>query len=90
MHKQNPSTIHKDLKPENILITQGKNGRFIKIGDFGTSIFHFSSSQTYTSDVGTPKFMAPEVIYENKYDTKADIHSLGVISQYNFDIGDET
>jgi hypothetical protein len=70
--------IHRDLKPANILITYGINGRFVKLGDFGLSVTHqFNESHTQCS--GTLKYMAPEVIKSRKYDTKADIYSLGVI-----------
>jgi serine/threonine protein kinase len=70
--------IHRDLKPANILITDGIIGRFVKLGDFGLSVTHqFNESHTQCS--GTLKYMAPEVIKSRKYDTKADIYSLGVI-----------
>jgi serine/threonine protein kinase len=60
------------------LITDGINGRFVKLGDFGLSVTHqFNESHTQCS--GTLKYMAPEVIKSRKYDTKADIYSLGVI-----------
>jgi serine/threonine protein kinase len=32
--------IHRDLKPKNILITNGMNGRFVKLCDFGLATFH--------------------------------------------------
>jgi serine/threonine protein kinase len=32
--------IHRDLKPANILITDGINGRFVKLADFGLSVNH--------------------------------------------------
>ena len=50
LHKQ--SVIHRDLKPENILLTDGQNGRFIKIADFGLSVFHDYVSQSHTKDCG--------------------------------------
>jgi serine/threonine protein kinase len=77
LHKQ--KVIHRDLKPANILITNGNNGRFIKIADFGLSVFHQYEGQLHTQCVGTMKYMAPEVKGTQKYDTKVDIYSLGVI-----------
>jgi serine/threonine protein kinase len=71
--------IHRDLKPANILITDGINGRFVKLGDFGLSVIHEFNDQSHTLGSGTMKYMAPEVIKSSKYDTKADIYSLGVI-----------
>jgi serine/threonine protein kinase len=74
------------LKPENILITYGMNGRFVKIVDFGEIAFHKFDAQTHTQDKGTVRYVAPEVSNSRKYDTKADIFSLGVISQQLFSI----
>jgi serine/threonine protein kinase len=74
-----PPIIHRDLKPANILISYGLNGRFVKLADFGLSTFHEFEGQSHTQNIGTHKYMAPEVLYGKKYDTKADIHSLGVI-----------
>jgi hypothetical protein len=82
LHKRN--IIHRDLKPENILITDGRNGRFIKIGDFGLSVKHEFINQSHTEDRGTVKYMAPEVIRSRKYNMKADVYSLGLISQHLF------
>jgi serine/threonine protein kinase len=79
LHKEN--IIHRDLKPANILITNGINGRFIKIADFGLSVIHELPDQSHTQDSGTIKYMAPEVSNSRKYDMKADIYSLGVIIQ---------
>ncbi len=86
LHKQKPSIIHRDLKPENILITDGSNGRFVKIADFGLSTMH-NLDQSHTGEVGTIKYMAPEVSEgRRKYNTKADIYSLGVIMKNFFNI----
>jgi alpha-tubulin suppressor-like RCC1 family protein len=80
LHKQNPQIIHRDLKPTNILITNGLNGRFVKIADFGLATLHKHDDESHSQLAGTLKYMAPEVLTTRKYDTKADIFSLGVIS----------
>ncbi len=82
LHKQN--IIHRDLKPKNILVTNGSNGRYIKIADFGIATEH-SGEQSHTQLVGTKKYMAPEVWKSRKYDKK-DIYSIGVITQEMFNI----
>jgi serine/threonine protein kinase len=83
LHKN--GIIYRDLKPQNILVSNGANGRYIKIADFGAAISHLEG-QSHTQLRGTLKFMAPEVLNGRKYDTKADIYSIGVIIQEMFDI----
>jgi serine/threonine protein kinase len=85
LHKLNPPIIHRDLKPANILITNGLNGRFVKIADFGLAKYHTFSDETHTQGVGTVKYIAPEVLKGRNYNTKADIFSLGVAEEL-FDI----
>ena len=91
LHESNPPIIHRDLKPHNILITEeSRNGRFLKLCDFGLATFDSLTTVSHSVGKGTPKYMAPEVIYSKLsrtgYNTKADIYSLGVIAQELFDI----
>jgi serine/threonine protein kinase len=67
--------LHGDVKPANILIT--KEGR-PKLGDFGIARF---AAQAPTSDEvkGTPAFLSPEQIAEQKQDARSDLFSLGII-----------
>ncbi|CAG2180074.1 unnamed protein product, partial [Oppiella nova] len=88
LHELNPQIIHRDLKPENILIAKHvRNGRFIKLCDFGLAVEHRTETQSHSKNKGTPKYMAPE-LDQSKYSTKADIYSLGIISMELFDILD--
>jgi serine/threonine protein kinase len=80
--------IHRDLKPANILITDGINGRFVKLADFGISVIHQYIDETHTQFSGTLQYMAPEVIKSRKYDTKADIYSIGIIAEELFFLKD--
>ena len=68
--------VHRDLKPSNILI--GKDGK-IKISDFGISKLMSAEEQSTTRGPGTQKFMAPEILKEEKYNEKADVYSFGVV-----------
>ncbi len=86
LHKQNPSIIQRDLKPENIFITYGLDGRFIKISYFGLATYHKFEDQSRTIGLGTPKYIAPEVLQSRHYSTESDIYSLGVITQFIFNI----
>jgi len=88
-NKNKKVVIHRDLKPSNILLTSGINGRFVKIADFGLSTYHEKSDQTHTSKLGTENYTAPEVLDGRKYDTRADLYSLGKIVQKLFRIPQE-
>ncbi|ORX40631.1 kinase-like domain-containing protein [Kockovaella imperatae] len=66
--------LHRDLKPENIFLSD----EFVKLGDFGLSKDMGNSAFTSTY-VGTPLYMPPEILAENRYDTKSDIWSLGCV-----------
>jgi hypothetical protein len=79
LHKQDPPIIHGALTPSNILLKKSEEGLYVKIADFGLIALHQYSGQWHTIDKGTLQYMAPEVFTNKKYDTKADIYSLGVI-----------
>ncbi|KAK8898171.1 hypothetical protein M9Y10_000443 [Tritrichomonas musculus] len=68
--------IHRDLKPTNILVASDGT---IKISDFGISKLMTAEEQSMTKGLGTQKFMAPEIINEEDYDSKVDVYSFGVI-----------
>jgi serine/threonine protein kinase len=86
LHKNIPPIIHTDLSPTNILISNGKNGRFIKISGFGIERLYKSNMKMSPPLLETPIYTAPEVMQSNYYDVKADIYSLGVIASYLFNI----
>lgn len=72
----NQGKIHRDLKSQNILVS--KHGD-IKLTDFGVSTQLSSNFSKRNTTVGTPYWMAPEVIVNNNggHSYKADIWSLG-------------
>jgi serine/threonine-protein kinase ULK/ATG1 len=53
------------------------NGDEIKIGDFGFCKPLKSESQISSTMVGSPIYMAPEILRNESYDSKADVWSLG-------------
>jgi len=70
--------VHRDLKPENILIDSSSKERImIKVADFGTAK-SFNSHTKMKTTLGTPYYIAPEVIAQN-YTEKCDVWSCGVI-----------
>ena len=76
----NKKIVHRDLKPENILFTDSSSSAEPKIIDFGLGNYKegFSNNNTFQTKVGTPLYVAPEVLKEN-YTTKCDIWALGII-----------
>lgn len=69
--------IHRDLKPENLLFDS--NFR-LKIADFGISKWTVENqSAKKHSIVGTPLYMAPEVLWKQKYDNSVDVWAFGLI-----------
>jgi calcium-dependent protein kinase len=77
-HLHEHNICHRDLKPENFLFKNNKENAEIKIIDFGLSK-KFSKLETdMTTIVGTPFYVAPEVLSGN-YDTQCDLWSWGVI-----------
>eukprot|EP01103_Thecamoeba_quadrilineata_P020201 TRINITY_DN8549_c0_g1_i1.p1 TRINITY_DN8549_c0_g1~~TRINITY_DN8549_c0_g1_i1.p1 ORF type:complete len:644 (-),score=80.64 TRINITY_DN8549_c0_g1_i1:39-1970(-) len=75
--------LHRDLKPENLLVVSLDldSEVNIKVADFGMSKILLNSSIMNTSKVGTPRYMAPEVItldQNENYATKIDVHSYSM------------
>ena len=86
--KINPKVIHRNIKPTNILLKPYGQGRFIKITDFCTAVYHGERSQSHSQGAGTERYMAPEVKVGRKYNERADVYSLGIMAQelFNFDL----
>ena len=67
--------VHRDIKAENVMI--GEDGN-IKLIDFGLSKMNQTTSTKMRTVVGTPYYVAPEVL-KKKYMSKCDMWSLGVL-----------
>ena len=75
LHTQKRVVIHRDVKAANILLTSAAT---VKLADFGVAAQLNSTASKRSSVIGTPHWMAPEVISNGKYDARADVWSLGI------------
>lgn len=66
--------LHRDLKPHNVFLT---NEGILKVGDFGLSATLAQGKRT--THVGTPCYLAPEVMNHEAYGESVDIWGIGVI-----------
>lgn len=71
--------VHRDLKPENFLFSTKEEDAVIKIIDFGLSRHDDMSKGIMNTKVGTPYYVAPEVL-NREYTKSCDIWSIGVIT----------
>ena len=73
LHKN--GIIHRDLKTANIFLD---SNMWPKIADFGIARFE-GKNKNLTEAIGTPQFMAPELISSTSYDMKVDVYSYALI-----------
>ena len=69
--------IHRDLKPGNLII--GPDDR-LTVMDLGIVKAVGENTQTTSTALGTPKYMAPEMLVDHNVDARADLYALGVIA----------
>ncbi len=76
-HLHSKNIIHRDLKSLNVFLTSTGN---LKVGDLGVSrLVEGGGDAMMQTRVGTPLYLAPELVQHQKYGLKADIWSLGCL-----------
>ncbi len=68
--------IHRDIKPANIMLTGSGE---VKIADFGVAYSANSNITQFTGLLGTPRYMSPEQIREERLTFHTDLYSLGIV-----------
>jgi serine/threonine protein kinase len=77
LHSRN--IVHRDIKLENVLMqTKDKDDLAIKITDFGFAKM-FDPKRGLTDILGSPLYMAPEILLKKSYGTSVDIWASGVL-----------
>ena len=80
-HAERRGIVHRDLKPENVMVT-GEGG--VKIADFGVAkAVGGSDGRSLTGSgaaVGTPAYMAPELVTDGEIGPWTDLYALGVMA----------
>jgi hypothetical protein len=72
------NVVHRDLKPENLLFRTTDPNSDIKIADFGFA--SKISNENLRTQVGTPNYIAPEILNQEPYNSSVDMWSFGVIA----------
>ncbi|ELP89040.1 protein serine/threonine kinase, putative [Entamoeba invadens IP1] len=74
--------LHRDIKPDNLLVVSLESNIAVnaKLTDFGSSrnINMLMTNMTFTKGIGTPVYMAPEILNKQKYKKPADIFSFAI------------
>uniref|UniRef100_A0A1I8FXS9 non-specific serine/threonine protein kinase n=1 Tax=Macrostomum lignano TaxID=282301 RepID=A0A1I8FXS9_9PLAT len=69
--------IHRDIKPKNIFLM--RNGKVIKLGDFGVAKTLDFTQQLAVTGIGTANYLSPEIVKGEAYNNKTDIWSMGCV-----------
>jgi len=69
---------HRDIKPENLMFAD-KESTTLKLIDFGFAKFFKAGECKFKEILGSPMYMAPEILTQDEYDEKCDIWSTGIL-----------
>lgn len=75
-HAHERGVVHKDLKTQNILLDEYKN---VKITDFGIADIMDEDVTRTQSLMGTPQYIAPEILNRESLTAQSDLYSVGIV-----------
>lgn len=75
-HAHDRGVVHKDLKTQNILLDEYKN---VKITDFGIADIMDEDVTRTQSLMGTPQYIAPEILNRESLTAQSDLYSVGIV-----------
>ncbi|ELP92393.1 protein kinase domain containing protein, partial [Entamoeba invadens IP1] len=85
----NNGILHRDVKPANLLIFSYDLEETIlaKLTDFGSSrnLNQLMTNMTFTKGIGTPAYMAPEILKKERYQMPSDIYSFAITMYETFE-----
>lgn len=75
--------VHRDIKPENVLCVSKEWPLQVKLADFGLADYsidgEINEKSNQQSMIGTPGYVAPEVVKREKYGSAVDMWAVGVL-----------
>jgi serine/threonine protein kinase len=81
LHKN--GVLYRDMKPDNLLVASVSHTAAVnvRLSDFGTaiSVQDVNTPANHTGSIGTPAYMAPEIMANQPYNCKVDVYSLGML-----------
>jgi len=77
MHFNN--VTHRDLKLENLLLSRPNDISSVVIADFGLARSAANARQVFSTQCGTPSYVAPEILLGKSYSPAVDVWSMGII-----------
>ena len=82
-YQHSNGVLHRDIKPDNILVFSLDEIVLVngKLTDFGSSrnVNLLMTNMTFTKGIGSPTYMAPEILNKEKYKSAADVFSFGIM-----------
>ncbi len=75
-HAHNKGVVHKDIKSQNILLDSRRN---VKITDLGIADIIDEEVTRTQSLMGTPQYVAPEILNRDELTVQSDIYSVGIL-----------